>query len=150
MSAALTAWLTSHMRAGELGIFGDFLYGINETRYGDGPVETLSGPTLLPLLNLGIVHPLDAIKKRMEGKDSHFLAHEFRELKSFIPAGNVWYAKAAMEHLVFQRIMEAMSPGYLNVIRSHTARVTGQDWWWRPGETAPDRAPDVGAAVKGR
>jgi hypothetical protein len=105
-------------------------------------------PTVGPLLELGVVQPLGAIKKRIEGKDSYFLANELRNLKGFVPAGNVWYTKAAIDHLVFQRVMEMVSPGYLNMIRAKTAKEYGQNWFWRPGETTPDRLPDFGAAVK--
>lgn len=150
MRRALRTWITSRVRAGELGIYGDFLYGVNETRYGSGPVEAIAGPSLGPLLEVGLVAPLDALKKRMEGKDTHFLAGELRNAKGFLPFGNVWYTKAALDHLVFQRVMEMVSPGYLNTIRSRTAKEYGQAWWWAPGEAAPDRAPDVGAAIKGR
>jgi hypothetical protein len=47
-------------------------------------------------------------------------------------------------------VMDALSPGYLNTIRQKTAKEYGQDWWWRPGETTPERAPDLGRAVAPR
>jgi hypothetical protein len=99
-----------------------------------------------PLLELGLVLPLTAAKKAMEGKDTHLLAQLTSRAKGFIPGNNVWYTKAATEHLVWQRVMEMMSPGYLNTIRSKTAKEYGQDWWWRPGEAAPERAPNFPAA----
>jgi hypothetical protein len=50
------------LQGGALGIYGDFLYGINQTRYGSGPIEALAGPTIGPLLELGLVQPLTAAK----------------------------------------------------------------------------------------
>ncbi len=141
----LAFWWAAALQGGALGIFGDFLYGINQTRYGSGPIETLSGPTIGPLLELGLVNPLNAIKDRLQGKESHFLAREVQDLKGFIPFGNVWYTKAAFEHLVLHQVMDALSPGYLANIRSRTMREYGQDWWWRPGELLPDRGPNLGA-----
>jgi hypothetical protein len=131
----------------ECGIYGDFLYSVNQTRYGSGPVEALAGPTIGPLLEMGLVQPLNAVRAAMEGRESHFLANEARNLKNIIPFGNVWYAKAAIDHLIWQQVLELLSPGYLSSIRSKTAKEYGQDWWWTPGETLPDRAPNLNAAI---
>lgn len=141
-------WGSAFLQGGALGIYGDFLYGVNETRYGSGPVEALAGPTLGPLLELGVVLPMDAAKKAIEGKDSHLAARITTRAKGFVPMNNLWYTKAATEHLFWQRVMDTLSPGYLNTIRQRTAREYGQDWWWRPGATSPDRAPDFEAALR--
>jgi hypothetical protein len=45
-------WGQAFLQGGALGIYGDFLYGINQTRYGSGPIEALAGPTIGPLLEL--------------------------------------------------------------------------------------------------
>ena len=140
-------WGAAFLQGGALGIYGDFLYGANETRYGSGVMEAVSGPTIGPLMELGLVLPMQAAKKRMEGKDTHLLAQMTTRVKGFVPGNNIWYTKAATEHLVWQQVMEALSPGYLNTIRQKTAKEYGQDWWWRPGDVAPDRAPNLGAAV---
>jgi hypothetical protein len=147
-SDAWKFWGAAFLQGGALGIYGDFLYGANQTRYGSGPLEAMAGPTLGPLLELGIVQPLDAIKKNIEGKESHFLARSVQDLKGFFPGGNMWYTKAALDHLLWQNVMEMLSPGYLASIRSRTMKEYGQDWWWSPGETKPDRAPDLGAAAR--
>jgi hypothetical protein len=117
---------------------------------GSGPVEAMAGPTIGPLLELGLVLPLDAAKKRDRGQGHapRRAAHE--PAKGFVPGNNIWYTKAATEHLVWQRVMEMLSPGYLNTIRSKTAKEYGQDWWWQPGRPAPDRLPDLGRAVERR
>lgn len=140
-------WSSAALQGGALGIYGDFLYGINETRYGSGPLETLAGPTIGPLMELGLVQPLNAAKKFSEGKETNLLAQTAQDLKGFVPGGNIWYTKAAMDHLIFQNVMEALSPGYLANMRRKTRKDYGQDWWWEPGEPMPDRAPDLGAAV---
>ena len=140
-------WGQAFMYGGALGIYGDFLSGINETRHGSGPIEALSGPTLGPLLELGLVQPLNAAKKAYEGKETHLGAQTLQDIKGFVPGGNIWYMKTAMDHMVWQNVMESLSPGYLASIRSRTARETGQDWWWAPGEFSPERAPDLKQAI---
>jgi hypothetical protein len=55
-----------------------------------------------------------------------------QDLKGFFPGGNMWYTKAALDHLLWQNVMEMLSPGYLASIRSRTMKEYGQDWWWSP------------------
>lgn len=141
-------WGSAFLSGGALGFYGDFIYSANQTRYGSGPIEALSGPTLGPLLELALVQPLNAAKKSIEGKETHLAAQTITDLKGFIPFNNAWYAKAAMDHLVWQQVMESLSPGYLSSIRRRTAKEYGQDWWWDVGETTPERMPDFGAAFE--
>lgn len=144
---ALQFWGNALLAGGGLGIYGDFLYGITHTRYGSGAIEALSGPTLGPILELTAVQPLKALENRIEGKETHLMAQTIQDLKGFIPGNNLFYTKAALDHLVWQQVMEQLSPGYLATIRSRTLKEYGQEWWWNPGETAPDRPPDLGAAI---
>jgi len=140
-------WGAAFLQGGAMGIYGDFLYSANHTRYGSGVLEAMAGPTVGPLLEMGLTQPMNAIANRMQGKETHLLAQTVQDAKGFIPGGNIWYTKAAMDHLVWQQVMEAMSPGYLASIRSKTAKEFGQEWWWRPGDLAPERGPNLGAAV---
>lgn len=141
-------WSAAFLQGGALGIYGDFLYGANHTRYGSGILESLAGPTVGPLLEIGLVQPMNAASKAIEGKETHLLAQTAQDLKGFIPGGNLWYTKTALDHLVFQNVFEMLSPGYLQSIRKRTAKEYGQDFWWGPGELSPDRAPDFSAAFE--
>jgi hypothetical protein len=140
-------WGAAFLQGGALGIYGDFLYSVNQTRYGSGPLEALAGPTMGPILELGLVQPLTAAKKAIEGKPTHLAAQTVQDLKGFIPGSNIWYTKAALDHLIWQNVLEALSPGYLGAIRERTAREYSQEWWWQPGEFEPERAPDFGKAI---
>jgi len=141
-------WGAAFLQGGALGIYGDFLSSTNQTRYGTGPLEVMAGPTMGPLLELGLVQPMNAAKKRMEGKETHLAAQTLQDLKGFVPGNNIWYTKAALDHMIWQRVMEMLSPGYLATIRQKTMKEYGQEWYWRPGEMAPERAPDLGRAIK--
>ncbi len=136
-------WGAAFLQGGAGGIYADFLYQANQTRYGSGILEAMAGPTVGPLLSLGFVQPLNAARGAMEGKQTHLAAQTIQQAKGFIPGGNMWFTKTAMDHLVWQRVMESLSPGYLSNIRQKTAREYGQDFWWRPGETSPERAPNM-------
>ncbi len=82
-----------------------------------------------------------------EGKDTHLAANLISLGKGFIPFQNLWYTKAATDHIIFQNAQEQLSPGYLANMRANSMRQFGQDWWWAPGEVLPERAPNIGAAV---
>jgi hypothetical protein len=141
-------WGAAFMQGGALGIYGDFLYGATNTRYGSGILETVSGPTIGPLLEMGLVQPAQAIKAQWEGRESNLVGQTLQDLKGFIPGGNLWYTKAAIDHLFMQQIMEQLSPGYLSSIRQRTQKDYQQDWWWAPGDLTPDRGPRLEAAVQ--
>jgi hypothetical protein len=139
--------LAAFLQGGALGIYGDFLYSLNQTRYGTGPLEIMIGPTIGPALDL-MTSSMNAARAKTEGKDSHLAAHLLVLGKGFVPGNNLWYTKAAVDHVIFQNLQEMLSPGYLANMRARSIREYGQDWWWRPGEGAPSRAPDLSNATK--
>ena len=104
-------------------------------------------PTIGSALDL-ITSTMTAAKNASEGKDTHLGAKYAQIAKGFLPGGNLWYTKAAMDHLIFQNVQEQLSPGYLGNMRNNTMKQYGQDWWWAPGEFTPERAPNMGAAIK--
>lgn len=138
--------MQSFLQGGALGIYGDFLYGFNQTRYGTGPLEVAAGPTIGSALDL-MTSTMTAAKNASEGKDSHLAAKYMNIAKGFIPGSNLWYTKAATDHLIFQNIQEQLSPGYLNNMRNNAMKNYGQSYWWEPGEPLPGRLPDPGAAI---
>jgi len=139
-------WLQAFIAGGGAGIYGDFIREAFTGRV-DRLLTGAAGPTIGPLLEMGLVDPLHQAGRAMQGKETNLLLEEAKNLKGFVPFGNVWYAKAALDHLIFQQVAEALSPGYLASIRSRTMRERGQAWWWAPGELTPERAPDLGAAL---
>lgn len=134
-------WGAAFLQGGALGIYGDFLSSVNQTRYGTGPLEIMAGPTIGPMLSLMLTQPMNAAAKSLDGKETHLGAQSIAQLKGFVPGNNLWYTKAVTEHLFWQRVMENLSPGYLSNMRSKTLKDYGQDWWWGPGENLPDRGP---------
>ncbi len=72
-----------------------------------------------------------------------------RELSRFIeanaPGRSLWYTRLAMERLIFDELEAAIDP---NAARSFRRIEQGaQRFFWRPGTRAPQRGPDLGAAV---
>lgn len=141
-------WGAAFIQGGGAGIYGDFLSSGSKTRMGTGVLEVMAGPTIGPLLEMGITGPLKEFDSQLEGKDYNLGATELRGVKGFVPGSNIWYLRAALDHMIWQQAMEAVSPGYLSSMRQRTLRETGQSWWWEPGEMTPSRAPDISKAVQ--
>lgn len=137
--------LAAFLNGGSLGIYGDFLYGLNQTRQGTGPLEIIAGPTIGPFVD-ALTSSANAMKAASEGKETHLAAKYMTIAKGFVPAGNLWYTKAATDHLIFQNIQEMLNPGYLSSMRARTMKDFRQDWWWEPGQSSPSRAPDLSSA----
>jgi hypothetical protein len=140
-------WAAAALKGGTLGIYGDFLYSQSgTTRFGSGPLEALAGPTVGAAAT-AVSALIRAGNAMSEGKDTHLAANLINLGKGFIPFQNLWYTKAATDHIIFQNVQEQLSPGYLANMRANSMRQFGQDWWWAPGEMTPERAPDFGAAL---
>jgi len=97
---------------------------------------------------MGIVQPLTAAKNSIDGKQTHLMAQTLQDMKGFVPGGNMWYTKAALDHMIWQNVFESLSPGYLGSMRRRTLKDYGQEWWWQPGEMTPERAPNFAGAFE--
>lgn len=143
-------WLAAFMKGGTLGMYGDFLFSQSgTTRYGTGPLEAVAGPTIGSMGDFAAL-VAQAPGKINNGKDAQIAAKALNIAKGYIPGQNLWYTKAATDHLIFQAAQEALNPGYLSSMRSRYTSEFGSDWWWGPGELAPERAPDLAGAFNGR
>lgn len=138
-------WIAGLLKGGSFGLYGDFLFG-TESRFGQTPIAAALGPTVglgesvLQLTQQNMVQLL-------QGKDTDFGAEATRFVRSNTPGANLWYAKAALDHLIFHQLQEYFSPGYLNKMRARARKDFGQDYYWEPGEPLPERAPDIGAVA---
>src|SRR3546814_4007105 len=137
--------LQAIMRGGALSIFGDFLFS-DTTQYGNSLLGTVAGPVAglaedVAALTLGNIH------QAARGEDTHVGAELVRFTRSNMPLANLWYTKAATDHLVFHQLQEYFSPGYLKPMRTRARNEFDQEFWWEPGERVPDRAPDLERAL---
>lgn len=139
-------WIQALLKGGALSLFGDFLFG-DQTEHGQSFLASAAGPVAGAAeeaikLTLGNVHEAAA------GKETHAGAEAVRFGKGFIPGANLWYTRAAVDHLVFHQLQEYLSPGYLRKMKRRSEKEFGQSYWWEPGDTVPERAPDLEAAIE--
>jgi hypothetical protein len=128
-------------QGGGWGIFGDFLYS-GTNRFGGGIAGTLAGPqaqTAQNVLNLGVSSVNRALgdKKARPGRDVVTL------LKQETPGSSLWFWRVAFEREIADRLQAEIDPNYRQSWRStaRRAKQQGQQFWWEPGETSPQRAP---------
>ncbi len=133
-------WVAAAAQSGGLGIFGDFLFA-DYNRFGGGLASTIGGPVAalgedFAKLTLG------NIQQELQGKDTNFGAEAIQFTKSNSPLINLWYTRAALDHLLFYTVQEAANPGYLRRMRKR-AEKEGRSYWWNPQDRLPEEAPDI-------
>lgn len=139
-------WTKALSQGGGLGFVGDML--LADTADDRSPLESFSKMFMGPAFGSAADFwelTKGNIDEWAAGKDTHFWAESIRFVRAHVPLVNLWYAKTALDHAGLQALQEAVSPGYLDRIRNLARKQWGQDWWWAPGEDAPDRAPDLSA-----
>lgn len=133
--------LAAFLKGGAIGLYGDFLFS-DTSQGGSSPLAALGGPIA------GDLEQIFKLKDNAaDGEVNQTGGKLVRLAKSHLPAANLWYTKAATDHLIFNQLQEYFSPGYLRRMKTRARKEFNQSFWWEPGDTTPDRAPDLGAAV---
>lgn len=140
-------WTRAVAQGGGLGFVGDMLLG--DTTDDRSPLDsfgrTIMGPTFGSAADLYELTKGN-VDEALAGKDTHAGAEAFRFARSHAPLVNLWYARRALDAAGLHALQENLSPGYLARIENKARKDWGQQWWWSPGEAAPERAPDFSAA----
>jgi hypothetical protein len=138
--------MAAMLKGGGLGLYGDFLFSEATQHQQNGPVASLLGPVAGLVENvMGLTQ--GNMVQAGQGKKTNAGAEAVQFVRSNTPFANLWYAKAALDHLIFQQLQEELSAGYNARMQRKALQTTGQSFWWQPGTTAPQRAPDLGATV---
>lgn len=144
-------WTAAVLQGGGLGIYGDFLFS-DANRFDRGLAETMAGPVVgfandVRRLTVGNLMQSTGERPTNAGREA------VNFLRRYTPAGSVWYMRLVYERAILDRLQDLADPRAARSWRSQQLRFRrdfGQDYWWRPGRAAPDRAPDLGAAFEGR
>jgi len=143
-----TFWGAAAIQSGGLGIFGDFLFS-DRSRFGQGWTDTLLGPVAGMMedafkLTAGNIH------QAARGEETDAGAESLKFAKDNLPFLNLWYSRAAVDHLVFYQLQEAANPGYLRRMRKRVERENNQGFWWSPEDTLPSGPPALDELAGGR
>lgn len=138
-------WIAAMLKGGSLGLYGDFLFS-QASQHGQSPVASIMGPVIGTAESLFNLTQGNAIEY-LNGDKTNASAELVKFAKQNMPGANLWYAKAALDHMIFHQLQEYFSPGYLARMRSRAYREFGQTFWWEPGQVTPERPPNLGAAT---
>ena len=141
-------WAAALMQSGGLGILGDFVFtGISRADTSLG--ETIAGPAFGLITDVGRLTSVN-MRQWYEGRETGFTAEALRFVGRYMPGSNLWYSRLAVDRLVkdqLQRLADPRAAEGFTRLRRRALRDYGQEYYWRPGDMAPARAPDVSAAL---
>lgn len=143
-------WLKAMAQGGGLSIVGDTLLNDPGDNPGDvaaNALKSVAGPAIGTVADAVLKVGAANVWKASKGGQTHALAETVSLARANLPYINLWYAKAALDHMGMHALQENLSPGYLSKMQQRARKDFGQDFWWQPGTGAPDRAPDLGKAV---
>lgn len=141
-------WGAAFLQGGGIGLYGDFLFS-NLNRFGGGLASSVGGPTAShagDFLNLTVGNLIQLAA----GDETHFGRELINFAKGNIPGGNVWYTRLIWERLFLDQVQAVLDPDANKSFKrkqQDLARDYGQGFWWKPGQTAPGRAPALGNAL---
>lgn len=141
-------WGAAFLQGGGAGIFGDFINAA-VNRSGKSFVMTMLGPQAGLIDDIARLTGAN-ISAAAEGKDTHFGAELARFVRMNTPGTSLWYARLALDRLLWDRLQEMTDPNYSRSWRELERRAlkdSNQQFWWRPGHQAPQRGPDPGAVL---
>lgn len=141
-------WAAAFSQGGGLGIYGDMLYtGMGgNSRSGQPNWSSLAGPIagdIADTLNL----TLGNLGQFAGGQKTNAGAETIRFVKQHLPFINLWYTRAALDHMFFNEMQEYANPGYLSDVRAAARQNYNQAFWWDPAQKKPSRAPNLSPIV---
>ncbi|MFZ5704910.1 MAG: hypothetical protein ACOY5R_06545 [Pseudomonadota bacterium] len=148
------------LQGGGFGVFGDFLSSA-ESRFGSGPLETAAGPVAGLAVDVSdiTVGNLFKLYRKLSGRNAdgsrprgpNVGRDAVRMAQRYTPGSSLWYSRLAFQRLMLDTAQEWADPDHREAFSrmERRAHEQGQEYWWRPGRTAPDRAPDMGNVRQG-
>lgn len=154
-------WGAALLQGGGMGILGDLLYSA-QTRAGKSSAMTGWGPVGAAGSDLwdatgGLAGDTVAdMQTRHDDFQTAFDAqHPGRRAvglaRRYNPLASLWWTRTAMDRAVMDQLQKQVDPEADAAFQARAQRLRhdyGQSQWWQAGAAMPDRAPDLGAAVR--
>jgi hypothetical protein len=141
-------WGAAIMQGGGFGIYGDFLFN-NLNRFGGGIEATIAGPATERISSMRNLI-LGNVAEGVEGKTTNVGREAVRFAGRNLPGSSLWYARLAFERVVLDQMQHMVDPEARAAFKKRVQnrkKTYGNDFWWKPGDAAPARAPDLSSAV---
>jgi hypothetical protein len=143
-------WAKAVAQGGGLSIVGD-LFLVDPSSSPTDAASTLAknlvGPTVGTASDLILKNVAENVWQASQGKDTHWEAELANWAKQQTPGASLWWMRPFIEHGFTNAMNESLSPGYLSRMKQRAQKDYGQRYWWAPGDTLPQRPPDLGAAA---
>ena len=146
-------WQDAALQSGGIGIVGD-LFGLVTSERIDSLGQYVAGP-----VGSFAVDAIRAVKTALpkERNDGSMRPGNpgkaaLTFAKRHTPGTSLWYMRAACERLVIDTLDERINQDS-ELDRARAARRVhdqGQDYWWEPGDLAPERTPSMANSVDGK
>lgn len=143
----------SFAQGGGIGLYGDLLLH-DASKTGSGDIAAVLGGPGLDLLKSVWNEYQTAKKEAADGGEHNYAASALKIVRqNFTPLMNIWYLKAAFNHLVYENLQDLVQPGYASDRGQRMQDQFGTTYWWGPNSTdgfnimdrLPQRAPDLAA-----
>ena len=135
----------SILAGGAVGIYGDIFKG-GMTPDGRGLADLIGGPIMGDIV--GVAKVGNRAVREAAGDEKANAGNEAIKLaKSHIPAANLWYTRAATDHMIFNQLQEIANPGYLRRKEMRDKKKYDRTSWWSPDDVLPEDSPDWEKAV---
>lgn len=128
---------------GGFGVLGDFAQA-SDNRFGGSMLESLVGP------GAGLISDTAALTvgnamQAARGEDTKLGREAVKYLGRWTPViSSHWATRAAYRRVILDQLQHMVDPDAdksFKAQQSQMKRRTGQEYFWRPGQTRPDRAP---------
>lgn len=141
-------WFKAFVKSGGAGIYGEILMQ-DYSNFGENVGRAIAGP-IGSMLTDGFQYTIGNALTAIQGKDPHMGADTVRLMRRYTPFANLYYARAALDHILFNKAQEALNPGYLRRMERRLHEQSGQEYWWKPSDPLPESPPDLSHAVMSR
>lgn len=141
-------WVDALLQGGGIGIFGD-LVGSFKREGMSGSADVVGGPLVGAFFGLGKATVGNALREA-RGDETRFARDLTRWARGVTPGSNTWYASLALQRTIFDELETLANPDYRQSWRrmERRAEEQGTQFWWAPGDQAPERAPDLSNALE--
>jgi len=133
-------------QGGGLGIFSDFVFS-DVNRFGGGLAETIIGP-INDTFDTSVKLTLGNIREAVKGEETNVLGEIGQAVERYTP--NIWQV-APFKQALFDQYDLLVDPNARSriskMIRKRESEYN-QEYWWRPGEFTPRRAPEFGNVIE--
>ena len=145
-------WAAAMAQGGGAGLLGDFIYSAVSRTDSSFYLNTFGGPLAGLMDDVARVAGMNFQALSDEQRERSFGADVARFVRRNAPGTSLWYSRLATDRVLWDSLQEMVDPDAhrrWRQIERRALRDYDQDFWWRPGDSAPARAPALDAGLGG-